>query len=673
MHPHRRRKKRNNYGLRTVDVERGPNGFGFTISGQQPCILSCIVNNSPADQAGLRAGDFLISVNGLSVSKSTHDAVVKLIGSSIGPIKMSIAEYYYSDSSDEEIDVTRMASRKPKYMHKPRLQRTVPENVMRDSPKKNVKLEYNKLRTVNENASSSKVQQNVNPMEFKALVGYLGTIEMPKQLLPNSKLQTVCSCIRKLRQEKRTPTAVLMTVLPECLTLKNANSQILAIYPANRVIYISSTTDKDSRYFGIVTSAMSENNDMPYVWNETKPKMPEVEVSNSCHVFITDPKLVDHKLHFKQAERFDIICTPDIITGNCLEFPQNALYIVSLVQNMYRLQSCNNEHKNYLNDDALIANSPQPSASSNSDSGIGFRDDCGNISDRILVVEFPAQKQPPIVIQQNNRPIAIDGSINNIDLSQENYVNNIRATKNSPKKFESPKKSVLNVRACDESYVITKEDKQKWNNRLTVRAMPDPIGVNVSKNVPDYENSDFNETFRTADVDTGQIFTECPVDVPENDDYFETENTITDFKSSVDNISVNSFQSCDFSERSVFKTPYVKYVQKTKKQNKQNSCENISDDNLLNYKLCPKVYGVAKPALSCEELSSLESTEKCGFGSLQDLYTWNLQDNVKRTGTVSEPDIRIERKNKSSNLDLMSVSILFCNSFFRNLSCKLLD
>lgn len=121
MNPSRRRKKRPNYGIRTVEVMRGPNGFGFTISGQQPCILSCIVSNSPADLAGLRAGDFLISVNGVSVSKITHDAIVNLIGNCCGPIKMTVADNYYSDSSDEELDCHRIVnSRKPKYMHKPR-------------------------------------------------------------------------------------------------------------------------------------------------------------------------------------------------------------------------------------------------------------------------------------------------------------------------------------------------------------------------------------------------------------------------------------------------------------------------------------------------------------------------------------------------------------------------
>lgn len=102
----RRKKQRSNPNvtpkLRTVEVNRSYNGFGFTISGQQPCILSCIVPNSPADLAGLRAGNFLISVNSTNVSKLHHEAIVQLIGNSCGTVRLQIAENYFSDSSDDE-------------------------------------------------------------------------------------------------------------------------------------------------------------------------------------------------------------------------------------------------------------------------------------------------------------------------------------------------------------------------------------------------------------------------------------------------------------------------------------------------------------------------------------------------------------------------------------------
>lgn len=112
----RRRKKRcpnnnNNSGRRgtrnNFEVERELGGFGFTISGQQPCILSCIVRNSPADLAGLCAGDFLISVNGQAVSKLPHDQIVQLISRAEGPkiwLTTSADNYYKSESDSSEQD-----------------------------------------------------------------------------------------------------------------------------------------------------------------------------------------------------------------------------------------------------------------------------------------------------------------------------------------------------------------------------------------------------------------------------------------------------------------------------------------------------------------------------------------------------------------------------------------
>ncbi|EAT40963.1 AAEL007358-PA, partial [Aedes aegypti] len=428
MHGHRRRKKRPSYGIRTVEVNRGYNGFGFTISGQQPCILSCIVANSPADMAGLRAGDFLISVNGLNVSRLPHEAVVQLIGNTCGAIKMAIAENYYSDSSDEDILFQGSQQRsRPKYPHhKTKFHRTttvgkqsnVPQAdlvgtcesatamVVNDSP-----TAYNVIHSPN--ASNSCDISNVSAMvregpegslEYKAIVGYLGTIEMPKQIATSSKLQTVRSCIRKMRQEKRNPTTVLMTILPSCLNLINTSNAIIAKYSSVRLNYVSSSSENDNRYFGLVTSAiyadglMCENSD---ILNQRK----DVVISNSCHVFVIDSKLVEHPVHLEKADLFKIICTKDPISNLCLEFPSNSEYVVNLIRSMYNLKAPikpdgvpygkppvarNDPH------DLLVSNSPQPSnhseittTSSNSDSGIGFHNDCRNISDRILVVDFP--------------------------------------------------------------------------------------------------------------------------------------------------------------------------------------------------------------------------------------------------------------------------------------------
>jgi len=220
MNPIRRRKKRPNYGVRSVELCRGQNGFGFTISGQQPCILSCIVQGSPAEKAGLRAGDYLVAVDGQSVSKVPHDEVVKLIGCTARILRLQIAENYYSDSSDDEALPVRP---KPKYPHKPR-------NGQQGSPchQEGVSTLQNRVAKVVRDLTTGAMFEEslVQPSAcllthwelpdhvpappprpyvpcaeenelIQFVVGYLGTIEIPKQLQPGSKLQVrslvVCS------------------------------------------------------------------------------------------------------------------------------------------------------------------------------------------------------------------------------------------------------------------------------------------------------------------------------------------------------------------------------------------------------------------------------------------------------------------------------------------------
>ncbi|KAG8264470.1 termination of G-protein coupled receptor signaling pathway [Homalodisca vitripennis] len=246
MHPIRRRKKRPNYGVRTVELSRGKNGFGFTISGQQPCILSCIVAGSPAENAGLRAGDYLVAVEGQSVSKVPHDDVVRLIGASTGVLKLQIAENYYSDSSDDDVVVT--ARQKPKYPHKPRnnahnarsaavTQQSRAAKVVRDlrtgamfeeqvvvpveskapiSPLRSIKLlpDLNLhqwkppchlsaplARIILPSTSNDLANQREPVAEepiYQAIIGYLGTIEMPRKLPPGSRLQVREYCEQKV-------------------------------------------------------------------------------------------------------------------------------------------------------------------------------------------------------------------------------------------------------------------------------------------------------------------------------------------------------------------------------------------------------------------------------------------------------------------------------------------
>ena len=101
---------------KVAKLVRGQQGFGFTISGQAPCILSCVVPHSSADRAGLHTGDCLLAVNGCDVSRAPHDEVVRLVGSCMGTLRLHLAESgipattpaaskgYTSSSDDEESD-----------------------------------------------------------------------------------------------------------------------------------------------------------------------------------------------------------------------------------------------------------------------------------------------------------------------------------------------------------------------------------------------------------------------------------------------------------------------------------------------------------------------------------------------------------------------------------------
>ncbi|XP_070540398.1 regulator of G-protein signaling 12-like isoform X1 [Ptychodera flava] len=136
MHQTRRKKKRPIMAnLKTVEVARGRNGYGFTLSGQSPCILSCIMGGSPAELAGLKAGDYVMAVNGENVAKLSHEQVVKLIGVSTAVLRLTIAEKQrrdHSDSSDDDFVVNR-----PRPRSHPRMKTRTPPTPTNDYQSQN--------------------------------------------------------------------------------------------------------------------------------------------------------------------------------------------------------------------------------------------------------------------------------------------------------------------------------------------------------------------------------------------------------------------------------------------------------------------------------------------------------------------------------------------------------
>lgn len=158
-----------------------------------------------------------------------------------------------------------------------------------------------------------------------------------------------------------------MTGYGSSLCLQNNAGATLAVYPGGRVMFCAASSNENSKYFGVVTISSIDD-----------------EPSNSCHVFAVEH--TSHEEHFAQANSFKITCVRDS-NGICTQFPPNCDQVVIAIEKYY---------KSDANRLSVVGNSPHPShdsttTTSNSDSGIGYKDYCGMQTDRILMVDVQNQ------------------------------------------------------------------------------------------------------------------------------------------------------------------------------------------------------------------------------------------------------------------------------------------
>ncbi|KAI1893774.1 hypothetical protein AGOR_G00127130 [Albula goreensis] len=66
---------------RCVIIQKDENGFGLTVSGDNPVFVQLVKEDGAAMRAGVQTGDRIIKVNGTLVTRSNHVEVVKLIKS----------------------------------------------------------------------------------------------------------------------------------------------------------------------------------------------------------------------------------------------------------------------------------------------------------------------------------------------------------------------------------------------------------------------------------------------------------------------------------------------------------------------------------------------------------------------------------------------------------------
>lgn len=320
-----------------MEVARGRSGYGFTLSGHSPCVLSCVLTGSPAHHVGLRTGDRVLAVNDVDVARASHEDVVKLIGRCQGVLRLLTTRTAHTDScsSDEELVspqhkghwtrpkmdsktlginraervVADMQSggifnmifqshaprgsdqvRPHPYSHFPGHDPDLPGNdpdlsgTCRDLdfPDEDPiflgeHLSEQELSRLDPEASAAIVSVGM-------IVGYLGSIELASSgaSLESASLQAMRGCMRRLRAEQKVHSLVLLQVLTDRVTLRNERGIVLAVYPAHKLAF-SAVCPDDRRLFGLVTM-------------QEEGQEEEGGARTSCHVFLVDPELCHHKV-----------------------------------------------------------------------------------------------------------------------------------------------------------------------------------------------------------------------------------------------------------------------------------------------------------------------------------------------------------------------------------------
>lgn len=386
--------------LRSVEIIRGRAGYGFTISGQKPCLLSGIMQGSPAHVVGLRQGDCIMAINGTDVSTMSHESVVQLVGSCTGPLRLvvlaerrimgnpilndakfgfvqksdvfkkpSVLRTISDDSSNSSFNSNHAASTKQRPVSEPDMSQWSQQwGVLAEQTKKTSTVkDADSFHVVSTHTEEAKLHWAI--LNMTLVVGYLSSTELILKSNDSEDdcLKAIRERIRQLGTEQDTHTLVMMKVMFDCIRLCDDAGAVLAAFPAENLV-LGAVCAEDPRFFCLVTTAHIINGRI----------LEEGPLRASCHVFFIDPELGNHEDHKGIAGRFGFDCTPDPDAFGCLEFPQTPLDVLHFVTVLYsdlgetvdRLRvKLDSEAQQQVKESDTT--SKQGSASSNGDSGFG--------------------------------------------------------------------------------------------------------------------------------------------------------------------------------------------------------------------------------------------------------------------------------------------------------------
>ncbi|XP_038165053.1 regulator of G-protein signaling 12 isoform X2 [Cyprinodon tularosa] len=340
--------------LRDVEIIRGRAGYGFTITGQKPCVLSGIMEGSPAYVVGLRQGDRIMAINGADVFADSHETVVQLIGGCKGPLHMLVLSERRIMANPILNDAKFGFEQKGNVFQKPSVLRTISHDSSRPSCypsngvtakqrpvsepdmfmwskqlnalSEKVKVEQPAVRDTDTVLTDAEVHPDWTVLNMTLVVGYLSSTELILNTsdAESNSLKAIRERIRQLGTEQDTHTLVMMKVMYDCVRLCDDAGAVLAAFPAENLV-LGAVCAEDPRFFCLVTTAHIIGGRVP----EDEP------LRASCHVFFIDPELGNHKDHIGIAGRFGFDCTPDPDALGCLEFPQTPLDVLHFVTVLY--------------------------------------------------------------------------------------------------------------------------------------------------------------------------------------------------------------------------------------------------------------------------------------------------------------------------------------------------
>lgn len=293
----------------------------------------------------------------------------------------------------------------------------------------------------------------------------------------------------------------MLRIQPNGISLFSSSQNVqngppLAFYSSSIIAFCGAYGD-DRRFFGLVTSTGSQQN-------------------YSCHVFMVEPKLLSHSEHTRRARCFGIHCTALAVPKSgqvlglqeCAEFPATADCILNSIVRLHRPS------------DEVTPRSPSEAStrlestnSSNSDSGIGFRDDCDRNSAQIYDILEPhhshdntgehksacrspqGRRKPSLGIRKNSHQLvyglstgkhhcSLQGQSRNLPSTSYEYSSEIFGKSSSS--FDADPKSLQEILCSSENMrelpSTSKDMKRSLKDRLSIngsRHPPPPIEVSV--------------------------------------------------------------------------------------------------------------------------------------------------------------------------------------------------